>query len=169
MVFHPVLLVISHLFQMRCGFHQSFLLLLQALGDLVESIAGAILIDTKLNLNEVWRIFKPLLSPIVTPDKLELPPLRELNELCDSLGYFIKEKCTNKGELVHAELRLQMIDVLLVGEGCGRNKKAAKGQAAAQLLKNLEVCWCFPLMPAFYCFVYLFRKVRSMNNLRLRS
>lgn len=110
----------------------------KALGDLVESIAGAILIDTKLNLNEVWRIFKPLLSPIVTPDKLELPPLRELNELCDSLGYFIKEKCTNKGELVHAELRLQMIDVLLVGEGCGRNKKAAKGQAAAQLLKNLE-------------------------------
>ena len=34
--------------------------LLQALGDVVESIAGAILIDTKLNLDEVWRIFKPL-------------------------------------------------------------------------------------------------------------
>lgn len=56
----------------------------------MESIAGAILIDTKLNLDEVWRIFKPILSPIVTPDKLELPPLRELIELCDSLGYFIK-------------------------------------------------------------------------------
>ncbi|KAH0969724.1 hypothetical protein GBA52_028320 [Prunus armeniaca] len=58
----------------------------KALGDMVESIAGAILIDSKLDLDEVWRIFKPLLSPIVTPDKLELPPLRELIELCDSLG-----------------------------------------------------------------------------------
>uniref|UniRef100_A0A7N2M5Y7 RNase III domain-containing protein n=1 Tax=Quercus lobata TaxID=97700 RepID=A0A7N2M5Y7_QUELO len=46
----------------------------EALGDMVESIARAILLDTKLNLNEVWRIYKPLLSPIVTPDKLELHP-----------------------------------------------------------------------------------------------
>ncbi|MEI4872595.1 hypothetical protein Q8G47_28095, partial [Klebsiella pneumoniae] len=48
----------------------------KALGDLVESIAGAILIDSKLNMDKVWRIFEPILSPIVTPDKLELPPLR---------------------------------------------------------------------------------------------
>ncbi|KAK6912889.1 Ribonuclease III domain [Dillenia turbinata] len=47
----------------------------KALGDLVESIAGATLIDTKLDLEAVWRIFKPLLSPLVTPDKLELSPL----------------------------------------------------------------------------------------------
>ncbi|KAA8546198.1 hypothetical protein F0562_003063 [Nyssa sinensis] len=110
----------------------------KALGDMVESIAGAILIDTKLNLNEVWRIFEPLLSPIVTPDKLELPPLRELIELCDSLGYFIKENCIKKGEMVHAELRLQLKDVLMVGEGFGQNRKAAKGQAALHLLKDLE-------------------------------
>ncbi|KAF7134712.1 hypothetical protein RHSIM_Rhsim08G0003600 [Rhododendron simsii] len=110
----------------------------KALGDMVESIAGAILIDTKLNLDEVWRIFKPILSPIVTPDKLELPPLRELIELCDSLGYFIRETCIKKGEQSHAELRLQLEDVLLVGEGFGPNRKAAKGQAAFHLLKDLE-------------------------------
>ena len=119
---------------------QSLLSLQQALGDLVESIVGAILIDTNLNLDEVWRIVEPLLSPIVTPDKLELPPLRELNELCDSLGYFIKEKCVNKGEMVHAELRLQLDDILLVGEGFDRSRKVAKGKAASYLLKELEVC-----------------------------
>ncbi|KAL3498335.1 hypothetical protein ACH5RR_041067 [Cinchona calisaya] len=101
-------------------------------------IAGAILIDTKLNLHEVWRIFKPLLSPIVTPDKLELPPLRELIELCDSQGYFVKENCTTKGDLVKAELSLQLKDVLLVEEGFGHNRKAAKGQATLHLLKILE-------------------------------
>ncbi|GKV00034.1 hypothetical protein SLEP1_g12795 [Rubroshorea leprosula] len=110
----------------------------KALGDLVESIAGAILIDTKLNLDEVWRIFEPLLSPIVTPDKLMLPPHRELIELCDSLGYFIKEKCVTKGEMVHAELRLQLDDVPLVGKGHDQNRKAAKGKAASHLLKKLE-------------------------------
>ncbi|XP_056166664.1 endoribonuclease Dicer homolog 3 isoform X3 [Syzygium oleosum] len=110
----------------------------KALGDMVESIAGAILIDTELNLDEVWRIFKPLLSPIVTPDKLELPPWRELNELCDHLGYFLKENCVNKGETVHAEIRLLLDDVLLVGQGCERCKKDAKGKAALHLLKQLE-------------------------------
>lgn len=112
----------------------------QALGDMVESIAGAILIDTELNLDEVWRVYKPLLSPIVTPDKLELPPLRELIELCGSLGYFYKEQTVKKGETVHAELSLQLKDVLLIGEGHDRTKKAAKGEAAHRLLKELEVC-----------------------------
>ncbi|XP_024966955.1 endoribonuclease Dicer homolog 3a isoform X2 [Cynara cardunculus var. scolymus] len=110
----------------------------KALGDLVESIAGAILLDTKLNLDEVWRIFEPLLSPIVTPDKLELPPLRELMELCDSMGYFTKDTCRINGDTVIAELRLQLKDALLTGEGSGATRKIARGQAALQLLKELE-------------------------------
>ncbi|KAF8036139.1 hypothetical protein BT93_C1979 [Corymbia citriodora subsp. variegata] len=110
----------------------------KALGDMVESIAGAILIDTKGNLDEVWRIFKPLLSPIVTPDKLELPPWRELNELCDHLGYFVKENCVNNGETVHAEICVRLHDELLVGKGYERCKKDAKGKAALHLLKQLE-------------------------------
>lgn len=109
----------------------------------MESIAGAILIDTKLDLDKVWEIFEPLLSPIVTPDKLELPPLRELIELCDSLGYCMKEKCIKKGEMVHAELTVQLKDVLLVGTGYDQNRKAAKGAAARCLLKKMEVCWCW--------------------------
>ncbi|KAK3027516.1 hypothetical protein RJ639_040231, partial [Escallonia herrerae] len=111
----------------------------QALGDLMESIAGALLIDSHLNLDQVWKIFRPLLSPIVTPDNLELPPLRELIELCDSLGYFLKENCITKGERVQAQLKLQLKNALLVAEGCGQNRKSAKGQAASRLLKELEV------------------------------
>ncbi|KAK9131441.1 hypothetical protein Sjap_011928 [Stephania japonica] len=109
-----------------------------ALGDLVESVVGAIFIDTKLDLDEVWRVSESLLSPIVTPDKLELPPLRELNEWCSHQGYFIKEKFRNKEEMIHAELLLQLEDVLLVGKGADRSKKAAKSQAALLILKDLE-------------------------------
>ncbi|XP_011002830.1 PREDICTED: endoribonuclease Dicer homolog 3-like isoform X2 [Populus euphratica] len=110
----------------------------KALGDLIESIAGALLIDTELNLDGVWRIFKPLLSPIVTPEKLELPPLRELVELCDSIGVFVKEKCTKKAEMVHAQLWVQLDSELLSGEGYEKNRKAAKGKAASCLLKKLQ-------------------------------
>ncbi|KAF1865258.1 hypothetical protein Lal_00004632 [Lupinus albus] len=108
------------------------------LGDLVESIAGAMLIDTKLNIDQVWKVFNPLLSPIVTPDKLELPPWRELNELCDSLRCFVKESCAKKGPMVHATLSVQLHDTLLVREGKGQNAKTAKGEAALHLLKDLE-------------------------------
>lgn len=114
--------------------------LIQALGDMVESIAGAILIDTKLNLDQVWRVFKPILSPIVTPSSLQLHPLRKLYELCDSLGYFVKETYTKEDTIAHVELSLQLEDVLLVGIGFERSRKAAKHKAARQVLKELEVC-----------------------------
>ncbi|XP_027190700.1 endoribonuclease Dicer homolog 3a isoform X2 [Cicer arietinum] len=112
----------------------------KALGDLVESIAGAVLIDTKLNLELVWKVFNPLLSPIVTPDKLELPPFRELNQLCDSLGYFVKvkESREKKGSMENVVLSVQLPNALLVQEGKGPNKKNAKGEAAFHLLKKLE-------------------------------
>ncbi|PNY04416.1 endoribonuclease dicer 3a-like protein, partial [Trifolium pratense] len=112
----------------------------KALGDLVESIAGAVLIDAKLDLDVVWKVFNPLLSPIVTPDKLELPPLRELNQLCDSLGYFVKVKVSRdkKGTMEHVVLSVQLPDAKLARKGMGPNQKSAKGDAAFHLLKELE-------------------------------
>lgn len=121
------------------------------LGDLVESIVGAVLVDSNLNLGKVWEIFIPILSPIVTPDKLELTPARELIELCDSLGCFVKEQYTpGKGDTLNAMLKLQLTDALLEGRGSGLNKKAAKGMAALQLLKKLEVsCHLHPYLNRF--------------------
>ncbi|WVZ67722.1 hypothetical protein U9M48_016765 [Paspalum notatum var. saurae] len=110
----------------------------KVLGDIVESIAGAILIDTKLDLDVVWGVFKPLLSPIVTPENLELPPFRELREWCDKSGYFLGIKCENQGDNTMAILNLQLKDLLLVRQGRGKNKVDAKAQAASLLLRDLE-------------------------------
>lgn len=122
--------------------------LFQVLGDIIESIAGAILIDTYLNLDAVWDIFKSLFSPIVTPDNLELPPLRKLSELCSYFGYFIHTKGMKNGEEVLSELTVQLKDDLLVGCGRAKNMKTAKAQAALCLLKQLKVRW-------FYLFISL--------------
>nr|CDM85593.1 unnamed protein product [Triticum aestivum] len=115
----------------------------KVLGDVVESIAGAILIDRKLDLEVVWGIFKPLLSPIVTPEKLELPPFRELLEWCNKSGYFLGIKCTDgikrtDGDKIEATLNVQLKETLLVRQGCGKSKKDAKAHAASMLLKDLE-------------------------------
>lgn len=112
---------------------------LQVLGDIVESIAGAILIDSKLNLDVVWGIFKPLLSPIVTPESLELPPLRELREWCDKNGHFVEVKCENRGDNMMATIDLQLKDALFLRQGFGKNKIDARAHAASLLLKDLEV------------------------------
>lgn len=84
-----------------------FFLFMQVLGDIVESIAGSILIDTEFCFSVVWRIFEQLLAPIISPDKLELQPLRELIELCSHLGYFISTTITNRGQEAIVELSVQ--------------------------------------------------------------
>ncbi|XP_006645199.1 endoribonuclease Dicer homolog 3a isoform X3 [Oryza brachyantha] len=110
----------------------------KVLGDIVESIAGAILLDTKLDLDVVWGIFKPLLSPIVTPENLELPPFRELIEWCGKHGYFIGINCRDQGDTVVATLDVQLKEVLLVRQGFSKKRKDAKAHAASLLLKDLE-------------------------------
>ncbi|XP_068656481.1 endoribonuclease Dicer homolog 3a isoform X2 [Aristolochia californica] len=109
----------------------------KALADLVESIAGAVLIDTGVDLEAIWQVFKPLLLPIVTPESLELAPFRELDELCSHHGYFISTKCLSMGDAVVAELQVQLKDELLTRQGQDRSRKTAKSKAAQLLLKDL--------------------------------
>ncbi|XP_058092757.1 endoribonuclease Dicer homolog 2-like isoform X3 [Magnolia sinica] len=51
------------------------------LADILESIAGAILVDSGFDKNAVWESIRPLLEPMATPDTLEQQPVRELEEL----------------------------------------------------------------------------------------
>lgn len=121
-------------------------IVIQVLGDIVESIAGAILLDTKLDLDVVWGIFEPLLSPIVTPENLELPPYRELIEWCGKHGYFVGINCRDQGDTVVATLDVQLKEVLLVRQGFSKKRKDAKAHASSLLLKDLEVSYfCAPL------------------------
>jgi endoribonuclease Dicer len=114
---------------------------LQVLGDIMESIAGAIFVDSDFSVDLVWKIVEPLLSPMITPDNLALPPYRELLELCSHLGYFINSKCSSKGEEVIIDMSVQLRDELLIAQGHDRNKKSAKAKAAARILADLKVCF----------------------------
>ncbi|KAL6883304.1 hypothetical protein ACP4OV_010718 [Aristida adscensionis] len=110
----------------------------KVLGDIMESITGAIFIDTDFNVDLVWKIVEPLLAPMITPDKLAFPPYRELLELCSHIGCFINSKCTSKGEEVIIEMTVQLRDEMLIAQGHDRNRKCAKAKAAARILADLK-------------------------------
>ncbi|XP_031478988.1 endoribonuclease Dicer homolog 3a-like [Nymphaea colorata] len=110
----------------------------KVLGDLVESIAGAILIDSKLNLGEVWRVFKHLLSPFPTPDDLQLHPLRELGEICGEAGCPLGTEFRKEGDQTIAKLSVQLKDGQLTAEGSDKLKNTALEQAALVLLDQME-------------------------------
>lgn len=66
-------------------------------------------------------------------------------DMCDLLGYLVKDACRTKGDTVILELHLQLKDDLLVGTGSGSTKKVARGQAALRFLIELEVCYTLSL------------------------
>nr|AJA90772.1 Dicer-like 3 [Ginkgo biloba] len=111
----------------------------KVLGDLIESIAGAILVDSRFDLEQVWEIMKPILSPIVTPETLDLHPLREVCELCHLNGYsIIWNKSTQQGKLTVVTVEVKLEDCTIYGKGCKLNKKTAKKEAAQQILTQME-------------------------------
>ncbi|XP_078439590.1 dicer-like 3 [Wolffia australiana] len=123
----------------------------KVLGDMVESMAGAVLVDSKLDLGVVWAVFHPLLSPIATPSSLKLPPFSLLLSLSSTHALPLHVTCTPDGpDQVLVELRLRLGDSLLVRQSRNRSKKEAKAAAAALLLRDLQACLL--LLPLFYFF-----------------
>ncbi|GLJ16876.1 hypothetical protein SUGI_0290980 [Cryptomeria japonica] len=58
----------------------------KALADIVESIAGAVFVDSENSVDKVWKVFEPLLQPLVGPETLERHPVAEHQELCQKEG-----------------------------------------------------------------------------------
>ncbi|GLJ31484.1 hypothetical protein SUGI_0631810 [Cryptomeria japonica] len=112
----------------------------KVLGDLIESISGAILVDNRLKPNIVWDKIYPILSPIVTPENVVPQPLRELYELCDQHHYKYNWKPITKTENVNvATVQIQLEDFSIHGEGSDKNTKFAMTKAAKDALATLQV------------------------------
>ncbi|CAM6082260.1 unnamed protein product [Calypogeia fissa] len=111
----------------------------KVLGDLVESIAGAILVDSGFDLDTVWKSMKPLLSPIVTPETLPLHPVRELQELCHlrDLGMVLQVIQDKKIPTVRIFVDLGL-QPKLSATSSQLQKRTAQKEAAQQMLALLE-------------------------------
>ncbi|KAK6786604.1 hypothetical protein RDI58_015129 [Solanum bulbocastanum] len=113
----------------------------KVLGDVIESLGGAIFVDSGFNKNATFQSIRPLLEPLVTPQTVKLQPVRELSELCDQKGY------TKKKDVVSRENGVAYITVEVEANGVihkstcsGRDKIMAKKVASKNVLKSLKEC-----------------------------
>ncbi|XP_068669738.1 endoribonuclease Dicer homolog 1-like isoform X1 [Aristolochia californica] len=107
----------------------------KVLGDIVESIAGAIFLDSGRDTSAVWGAFKPLLDPMVTPETLPMHPVRELQERCQQQAEGLEYKATRTGNVATVEV---FIDGVQVGVAQNPQKKMAQKLAARNALVVLK-------------------------------
>ncbi|KAK7285717.1 hypothetical protein RJT34_20496 [Clitoria ternatea] len=107
----------------------------KVLGDIVESIAGAIFLDSGRDTTVVWKVFQPLLQPMVTPETLPMHPVRELQERCQQQAEGLEYRASRVGNLATVEV---FIDGVQVGAAQNPQKKMAQKLAARNALAALK-------------------------------
>ncbi|CAL9776289.1 unnamed protein product [Musa acuminata subsp. burmannicoides] len=107
----------------------------KVLGDIVESIAGAIFLDNEHDASIVWKVFQPLLHPMVTPETLPMHPVRELQERCQQQAEGLEYKATRTGNIATVEV---FIDGVQIGIAQNPQKKMAQKLAARNALVVLK-------------------------------
>ncbi|KAK6239622.1 hypothetical protein QUC31_005091 [Theobroma cacao] len=107
----------------------------KVLGDIVESIAGAIFLDSGRDTSVVWRVFQPLLHPMVTPETLPMHPVRELQERCQQQAEGLEYKASRSGNLATVEV---FVDGVQIGVAQNPQKKMAQKLAARNALAVLK-------------------------------
>jgi endoribonuclease Dicer len=111
---------------------------MQVLGDVIESIAGAIYIDSKHNKEAVWRSMKQLLEPLATPQTVEHDPVKELQELCDRKSYSVSYTETHENGVSSVVAEVQAAGITYSATRTGLGRFVSKKLAAKDVLKDLK-------------------------------
>lgn len=112
---------------------------IQALGDLVESCMGAILLDKGFDLNYAWKIMLSILDPIMSFSDLQLNPIRELQELCQHHNLDLEFPTLEQGRIFSVEAQASREGFSLTASATNANRKEAKRIASHQLFGKLKV------------------------------
>lgn len=110
----------------------------KVLGDVIESIAGAIYLDSKYDKEMVWRSMKPLLEPLATPETVERDPVKELQEFCDRRSYSRSYTKTHEGGVSSVVAEVQVEGTIYSATRSGRDKTVAQKLAVKSLLEDLK-------------------------------
>ncbi|XP_055587591.1 endoribonuclease Dcr-1 isoform X2 [Uranotaenia lowii] len=109
----------------------------KALGDVFESVAGAIFLDSNMSLDAVWKVYCSMMGPEIEQFSNSVPksPIRELLELEPETAKFGKPEKLADGRRVRVT-----VEVFGKGtfRGIGRNYRIAKCTAAKCALRQLK-------------------------------
>ncbi|WVY89220.1 hypothetical protein V8G54_034734 [Vigna mungo] len=106
------------------------------LADIVESIAGAIYVDVGCDLEKLWKYFRRILEPIVTPGDLEQQPqpVSTLFEICQKRGKHVEFKHVRTKT---ASIANVFVDGKFIASASSAQKDLAKLEAAKIALDRL--------------------------------
>ncbi|CAD5118475.1 DgyrCDS7177 [Dimorphilus gyrociliatus] len=113
----------------------------KALGDIFESVAGAIYLDSKMSLDVVWQVYYKLMKTQIDAFTESIPksPVRELLEQEPETAKFERPERTIDGKI--------RVTVTVIGKGLykgiGRNYRIAKNAAARRALKEIRILEAF--------------------------
>lgn len=108
----------------------------KAMGDIFESLAGAIYMDSRMSLETVWQVYYPMMRPLIEKFSANVPrsPVRELLEMEPETAKFSPAERTYDGKV--------RVTVEVVGKGkfkgVGRSYRIAKSAAARRALRSLK-------------------------------
>ncbi|KAJ6645555.1 Endoribonuclease Dicer [Pseudolycoriella hygida] len=108
----------------------------KALGDVFESVAGAIYLDSNYSLDAVWRVFYPLMKKEFEEHSKNIPrsPLSLLYEKFPKSVKFSKVESANRR--VQVTLTVNHKNSTFTEEGVGKNSYWAKNSAAKRALRR---------------------------------
>ncbi|XP_057960958.1 endoribonuclease Dicer homolog 2 isoform X2 [Malania oleifera] len=111
----------------------------KVLGDIIESLAGAIFVDSGYNKEAVFKSIRPLLEPLITPETVKLHPVRELNELCQKQGYAMKKPMLSRENgVVSLTVEVEANGIIYTHTCTASEKKVAKKVASKEVLTSLK-------------------------------
>ncbi|KAJ6726835.1 DICER-RELATED [Salix purpurea] len=118
----------------------------KVLGDVIESLAGAILVDSGYNKEVVFQSIRPLLEPLITPGTLRLQPVRELNELCQKQHFDYKKPVVSRnGRNASVTIEVEANGRIFKHTATVADKNTAKKLASKEVLKALMESTLVPL------------------------
>ncbi|XP_034923676.1 endoribonuclease Dicer homolog 2 [Populus alba] len=111
----------------------------KVLGDVIESLAGAILVDSGYKKEAVFESIRPLLEPLITPETLRLQPVRELIELCQRQHFDYKKPIVSRnGRNASVTIEVEANGRIFKHTATVADKKTAKKLASKEVLKALK-------------------------------
>ncbi|XAR65808.1 Ribonuclease III [Bertholletia excelsa] len=110
----------------------------KALGDIIESLAGAILIDSGYNKEIVFQSIRPLLEPMITPQTVKLHPVRELNDLCHKEHYVKQKTVVSSGSTSTVTIKIEANGITYEHSHTASDRKVANKLACKAALDSFK-------------------------------
>lgn len=113
------------------------------LGDVFESLCGALVVDTAFDLDAVWLCMRPLIEPFIqthlVSERMIMNPVRQFYELCHKYGFTAKDIVAvgDDGTANYSVCKLYLRNRPLC-QGVGNAPIAAKRMACLEGLTQLH-------------------------------